>query len=162
MRYICFALTCIALLGSAVACNAPINHDAQKEARDGLDTAVQQIPSILDFTVVKIVYREFYDNEDPSGKVAYFARAFFVIGTSITPETLANDVYAKKIQELGLGWRAREDPPDLDLMFRGKNEKAVVSFGSVDPIVESAVDLSQIRSKYQSVIFLELENVVIK
>lgn len=50
VKQIYWTLSFLVLLWLLVSCARPIDRDAQKQARAGLDIAVAQIPQIADFT----------------------------------------------------------------------------------------------------------------
>ncbi len=157
MRHIRCLFAVLLLLCCTGACAPLTNLERQREARSGLDTIVIQIPPIADFTTNKIVYREFYDDEHGSEHVCYYARAFFVIGSSLPAENLP-EIFSGRLQALGLGWKMRDY--DNTILYRGKNERAVVFSVEPDDAIKDAVDYVQLRKVYSSIIFLQLEYIL--
>jgi len=147
---------CLLAATILIGCGPTISQEQQLKARSGLDLAVAQIPEMEGFTNLKVVYQEFYDSEHGNGKVCYYARAFFVIGSSFS-KTEAPLAYAQRFQSLGLGWIAREDPFEPTVMFRGDNEVAIVTSNKPDYVVHDAVDYTRMEKIYVSIIFLRLE-----
>jgi hypothetical protein len=157
MKQIHCLFAMLLILCCAGACTPLTSLEKQREARSGLDTIVSQISPIADFVTNKIVYREFYDDEHGGEHVCYYAKAFFVIGSLLPAENLP-EVYAERLQALGLGWKMQDY--DNTILYRGKNERAVVFSVQPDDAVKNAVDYAQLRKIYPSIIFLQLEYIL--
>jgi hypothetical protein len=161
MKILFITSTLMLCLMFATACfqsNAQQHQLKSREARNGLDPVVSQVRQFQDFDVVTVKYYDVYDDEHGQGAVCYYARAYLLIGTSLSlPEAL--DVYAQHLQSLGWTLEGRQYETAKGLV-RGVNERAVVESGEPGPELQNAADLDQLRKTYRNLIFLNIDYVL--
>ncbi len=152
-------LSCFfALLSLLVSCYPPVSPEKQLETREGLDTALAELPTLASFITIKVLVYESYDNEHSNERVCYYAKGYVVAGSSL-PEADALDAYTQKVQ--ALGWTRDMTQYGFErLLNRGANESMVIF--SYEPGIEirDAVGYTQLKKEYKSVIVIRVDYTV--
>ena len=127
-------------------------HPEQREANNGLDASVAQLPELRDFDVVKVVYQE--SSQSAYETICYYATAHVIIGSPLA-ESEAMDIYVEKLQSLGWGSGERQYETTRALTH-GMHERIVVRTGEPGVDVKDAVDYVQLGKTYPTIIFVRL------
>lgn len=149
-----FIVTLICLLALA-GCNVLNERAQQREARAGLEIIVgTMLPESDQFDLVETV--SFDDSGSESGMVTcYYAVDYLIIGAPV-PETEALNSYAADLHLLGWEPRSRQYPTSRVFRY-GDNARAVATIGNPGASIRDAVDYAQVRTLYQSIIFVRLD-----
>jgi len=124
-----------------------------EEARAGVEASVAQLPVLSEFDTVKVVYQTFCYSA--YGLTCYYGRAYIIMGSSL-PEDEALDMYAGAL--MLSGWMPSGIQYDTAReLERGEHELVVIRSGQPSVDIAGAVDYLQLRSAYESVIFVELD-----
>jgi hypothetical protein len=123
-----------------------------QQARSGLDTAIAQLPSSAEFTVVAIIPEEFSSTD--YGKTCYYAQANIAVGTAL-PGT---DALATYVNELTLqGWVVERDNLDRSrVLVRGEHERIAVSLDGPGWIIERDEDYQHARDTFPIFLYISV------
>ncbi len=124
----------------------------QQEVKSGLEKLIDQLPEAENFDVVNIVRQEF--SSSAYGITCYYARAYVIVGTPLS-EVEALDSYTEKLHLQG--WLPEgKQYETAKVVHRGVHDRVVVS--SVKPdLIDNAIDYTQLKGTYRSVIFIGLD-----
>ena len=123
-----------------------------------MDAAIAQLPTLANFTSIKVLVYESYDNEHGGERICYYAKGYVIAGSSL-PDAEALDVYAQQLQSLG--WTFDKTQYTVSrLLSRGSNEDIVVYSYEPGPEIKDAVDYAQLKKVYESVIITRVDYTV--
>jgi hypothetical protein len=157
MKRLFVLLGIVVLLGLIAIGIQQIEHfQKQREARDGLDASIAQLPTLAGFTTIKVVPLEF--SHTAYGKTCYYARGYVIAGSSFS-ETEALDTYTEKIRSLG--WMPEGMQAETSrVLMHAANERMEIYSGKPGVDIDGAMDYDQLRQTYRSLIFVSLDYMI--
>lgn len=157
MKRLFIVLVIVVLVGLvAVGTQQSERFQNQREAREGLDASITQLPTLEGFTTIKVVPLEF--SHTAYEKTCYYARGYVIVGSSFS-ETKALEIYTDAIHSLGWTSEGMQSETSKVLMHAA-NERMEIYSGKPGVDIEGAMNYEQIRQVHQSVIFVRLDYMV--
>jgi hypothetical protein len=145
-----------ALLLLTVSCTQYADHlQQQSAAKAGLDKLIKNLPQFKGFEKVKTVSLEFSNIEHGKGSSCYYARGYIVVG-SVLPETEALEAYTQNLRSLGWTPKGTQYKTSSVLVYE-KNARVEIYSGEPGVDIQDAVDYTQLRQIYSSLIFIRLD-----
>ncbi len=143
------AVLAIAAVSFVFSCTA----SKLDNVRAGVEASVAQLPRLKEFDTIKVVYQNF--SFSAGGLTCYYGRAYVILGSSLS-EKEALDAYFEALQLSG--WVPRDAQYNTSrVLTRGAYELVEIRSGPPGVDIAKAVDYAQLRSVYESIIFVRVD-----